>query len=75
MSNRHRIERLERVTAMDKDPLVVVVNRPGEGPADPVERAAWLRSRVPPGARNVMFIRVIRENRPWRPEREGDYDD
>ena len=68
MNNEHRIERLERVTNVNEDPLVVVVDNPErEGPTDPVERAAWLQARVPNGARNVMFIRVVYEDRPWRP--------
>ena len=76
VSMEHRIERLERVTAAGEDPPVVIVDRPGEGPADPIERAAWLQSRVPKGAQNVMFIRVIREARPMgRLEQEDEDDD
>ena len=63
MNSRNRIERLERVTGMDEDPPVVVVDR-GEGPIDPAERAAWVRSGIPDGAKNVVVIKVVREETP-----------
>ena len=49
---------------------VVIVDNPGSsnparrGPADPVEREAWLQGQIPEGARNVVIIRVVREDRP-----------
>lgn len=73
MSNKHRIERLERVTAAAEDPPVVIVDRPGEGPTDPVERAAWLQSRIPAGAKNVKVVKIVYEHRPMgRLHREDD---
>ena len=63
MNSRNRIERLERVTGMDEDPPVVVVDR-GEAPIDPAERAAWVRSRIPDSAKDVVVIKVVREETP-----------
>ncbi len=60
-----RVTELERRLGGDGDDRapVVVVDHLERGPSDPVERTAWLQSQIPPGARNVMIIRVVYEDR------------